>query len=404
MSTEPPGPGPVSGSSLVTAAELRAWGSLAGLFLLGAGFIAYVIAPASILPLFADAYGIEKPAASASISAVFLTWALLQLPGGYLVDRYENRLLVFLAAAVFVVAAVAGLLAGSYPAFLLARLASGASAVFIFIGSVNVLGQVLPESREAMGLGLFIASPPVGVAVAQYSGPLLAGRYGWRAPFLAYVLLSLAGLVVCVALLREPVTAAGRATVRQFVAALRNPAVLLVSAASFCTYAVWTFLNTWMPTYGTEVLGIELAAAGAATALVPLAGIVSRPGGGWLSERLGGRLRPVIVASFLTSMPLLYLLSVAPTPTAFAALLALTGAAVNLAVGLYLVYVTALAGAATRGTSLSVLLTCSQVGNLVAPVAGGWLIAELSWAAGFGFAVALAAVGLVAILLVPAAS
>ena len=159
-----------------------------------------------------------------------------------------------------------------------------------------------------------------------------------------------------------------------------------------------------MPTYGPDVLGIELAAAGAATALVPLAGIVSRPGGGRLSERLGGRLQPVIVTSFIASILLLYLISVAPSPTAFAALLALTGGAVNLAVGLYLVYVNTLADAATQGTSLSVLFTFSQVGNLVAPVAGGWLIAELSWTAGFGFAVALAIVGLATILVAPAAS
>ncbi len=178
--------------------------------------------------------------------------------------------------------------------------------------------------------------------------------------------------------------------------------MLLVSAASFSTYAVWTFLNTWMPTYGTEVIGIDLAAAGAATALVPLAGIVARPGGGWLSERLDGRLVPVIVASFLSSMVLLVLLSRAPAPGVFAALLALTGAAVNLSVGLYLVYVNVLADAATQGTSLSVVATVSQVGNLVAPVLGGWLIARFSWAAGFGFAAGLALVGLVAIVLVPA--
>lgn len=215
------------------------------------------------------------------------------------------------------------------------------------------------------------------------------------------MLVALVGAIVFVGLRRRPVTPADRVTGRKFVAALRNPAVLLVSLAGFCTYAVWTYLNTWMPTYGTEVLGIDLAAAGAATALVPLAGIISRPGGGWLSDRIGGRIVPVIAVSFLATSLLLALLSSAPSPTAFAVLLALTGGAVNLSVGLYLVYVTVLAGPATQGTSLSVLLTASQVGNLVAPVLGGWLIARVSWTAGFGFAVGLALAGLVAIAVVP---
>lgn len=94
------------------------------------------------------------------------------------------------------------------------------------------------------------------------------------------------------------------------------------------------------------------------------------------------------------------MLSGAPSPTTFAVLLALTGASVNLAVGLYLVYVTLLADAATQGTSLSVLFTCSQIGNLVAPVAGGWLIVKFSWIGGFGFAIGMAILGLGAITFV----
>lgn len=380
----------------------RPWAALLGLFLLGAGFIGYAIAPASTLPLVMEAFGIDRTAASASISAVFLAWALLQVPGGYLVDRYDNRYLVGAAGVAFGLAAAGGLLAPSYPAFLATRLLAGACAVLLFVGSVNVLTHVLPDEREGLGVGLFIASPPFGVALAQFSGPLLAGRAGWGAPLAAYTLIAVVGLVVAAVALREPVTAAGRVSMGQFLAALRDPAVLLVSVASFCTYTVWTFLNTWMPTYGTEVLGIDLAAAGAATALVPLAGMVSRPGGGWIADRLGGRLQPVIVASFVGTLLALLLLSGASTPQTFALLLAASGGAVNLAVGLYLVYVNVLAGAETQGTSLAVLFTVSQFGNLLAPVAGGWFITRFSWTAGFGFAGAVAALGLLTVVLAPA--
>lgn len=388
----------------MTESEWRSAGILTGLFFLTAGYIAYVIAPASVLPLFVEAFSVDKPTASASISAVFLTWAVLQIPGGYVLDRYDNRRLVALGAVVFVLAAAAGLVASSYPVFLLTRLISGASAVFIFVGSVNVLSQVLPETRQALGIGTFIASPPFGVALGQFTGPLLADPYGWRGAFAAYVLLAAVGLVVTLAFLRESMEVGSPVSLQQYATSLRNPSVLLVSTASLCTYAVWTFLVTWMPAYGTEVLGIDLAAAGATAALVPLAGIVSRPGGGWLSELIGGRLTPVIVTSFLASILLLYWLSGAPSPTAFAFLLALTGGAVNLSVGLYLVYVNSLTDAATQGTGLSVLLTFSQVGNLVSPVVGGWMIERYSWSAGFGFAAGLAVLGLVAIVAVSTTS
>lgn len=376
---------------------------LVTLFVLSAGFIAYAIAPASVLPLIITEYGIDKATASASISAIFFTWAVLQIPAGFIMDRYDNSRLLGVGGGVFIIAGLAGLVVPNYLAFLLTRLLAGASVVFIFVGSINILSQVLPEARKALGLSIFVASPPVGVALAQFSGPLIAQPYGWRAAILAYTVIGAAGLIGFLTLHRAPIEAGDRLTIPEFINTLQNRSVLLVSLTSLCTYAIWTFLITWMPSYGTEVLGFSLAAAGAAASLVPLAGIVARPGGGWLSDLLDGRLRPVIVASFLTSIPLLFLLNNAPSPVLFLILLALTGAAVNVTVGLYLVYIDSLAALATQGTSLSVLLTFSQVGNLLAPVASGWMITEFSWVGGFGFAIGLAVVGLGTIMLVPPA-
>lgn len=56
---------------------------------------------------------------------------------------------------------------------------------------------------------------------------------------------------------------------------------------------------------------------------------------------------------------------------------------------------------ANQGISLSVRITISQVGNLLAPVVRGVLIDRVSWMSGFGFAAALAFLGLVTILVAP---
>lgn len=100
--------GSTPAADATAAAGWRPWGTLAGLFLLTAGFIAHAIAPASLLPLFVAAFPIDRATAGASISAVFLTWALLQIPGGFVVDRAENRRVVALASGGFLLAAVAG--------------------------------------------------------------------------------------------------------------------------------------------------------------------------------------------------------------------------------------------------------------------------------------------------------
>ena len=156
----------------------------------------------------------------------------------------------------------------------------------------------------------------------------------------------------------------------------QNGTVLLVSVSSFCAYSLFVFFNSWMPTYATEELGISIAAAGSAAALVPFAGIVARPGGGWISDRIEGRRRPVIVASFVLSLPLIVAISVATSPLAFAGLMLLTGASIQLAIGVYYVYASELAEPGTRGTCLAMVTSMSTFGALVAPAVG---VAVLLW-------------------------
>ncbi len=378
----------------------RPWLVLSGCFLVSVGFNAYLLSPASLLPLLTGEFGVDKPTAGLAISAAYLSWVLLQLPGGLLLDRHDNRRLVYAAAAVFVVAAVAGAAVDSYPAFLATRLLGGATAVFLWTGNANIVNRSFPAEVRALGTSAFVASAPVGLAIAQFAGPHIAAAWGWRAVLLVYPLVTLVGLPVFALALREPVRNASRLSMAAFLRTLREPAILAVSLASAFAYALFLFLNSWMPTYATEVLSAELAAAGAAAALVPLAGIVARPGGGWLSDRLGRR-RPVVLLSFVLALPVVGGLALAGALPTFAAALLLAGFASQLGIGVVYVYARELAGAGAGGTSLALVTAASVVGALVSPVAGGWVVEALSWTAAFGFAATLAVAGALSVLAAP---
>jgi MFS family permease len=385
-------------------ATRRPWVVLTGCFLLATGFNAYLLAPASLIPLLTAEFGIDKTAAGFSISVVFLAWALLQIPGGLLMDRYDNRRLIWAGVVVFAVAAVAGFFAPTYPTFLLTRFIGGIAAVSLWAASANVVGRVFPESSRALGTSLFITSAPAGGAIAQFGGPLVAAEFGWRAVLVVYPLVTLLGLPLFSFALREPIRNETRLDLSTFATTLRDPPILLVSLSSFCAYSLFVFFNSWMPTYATEELSIDLAAAGAMTALVPLVGFAARPGGGWLSDRIGGRRRPVIVAAFALALPVFAVISTVSSATGFGALLVVAGLASQLGTGVFYVYVNELSSAETSGTSLSVLTTLSMTGALVAPVLAGWLIESLSWTAAFGFGALLAVGGIAAIAVAPPAA
>lgn len=381
----------------------RPWLVLSGCFLVSTGFNAYLLAPASLLPLLVREFAIDKPTAGLAISAAYLSWALLQLPGGLLLDRHDNRRLVYVAVVGFVVAAAAGAAVDSYPAFLATRLLAGATAVFIWTANANIVSRAFPADRRALATSVFVASAPVGLTIAQFAGPLVAAAWGWRAVLLVYPLVTVVGLPVFALALREPVRNESRLSLAGFARTLREPAILAVSLASAFAYALFLFLNSWMPTYATEVLAADLAAAGAAAALIPLSGVVARPGGGWLSDRLGRRRRPVVLLSFGLSLPVVGGLAAAGSLPAFAGALLLAGFASQLGIGVVYVYARELAGAGAGGTSLALVTAVSVVGSLLSPVAGGWVIESLSWTAGFGFAAALAVAGALAALAAPRA-
>jgi MFS family permease len=365
------------------------------------GFNAYVFAPASIMPPFVDAFDIGKPAAGFSISIIFLAWVLFQVPSGILIDRYDNRVLVWAGVAVFTTAAVAGLFASTYLTFLVTRFVAGTTAVFLWTANANIVGQSFPQARRAIGTSLFVTSAPAGVTLAQAVGPPLETIVGWRGVLAVYAGITLLSLPVFILALDAPVRNESALSVAKFAAALGDRRVLAIALSSFCAYSLFVFFSSWMPTYATEVVGVNIGTAGALAALLPAMGLVARPGGGWLSDRIGRRRQPVIVAAFLLVVPALLIAVLATSVVGFVIALLLAGVGSQLGTGVFYVYVEETSPAESGGTSLAVLMTLSVSGSLIAPVAVGWLVDVASWTAAFAFGALLAVGGISAVALLP---
>ncbi len=381
-----------------SAVTRRPWVALAGCFLVATGFNAYVFAPASIIATFIEVFGIDKPAAGLSISVVFLGWAVFQIPSGFLMDRYDNRRLVGVGVVVFLGAALGGLAAPTYPTFLGSRFVAGATAVFLWTANASIVSQSAPPARRALATSLFVASAPAGITVAQAVGPPLQNLVGWRGVVVAYAGITVCGLPLFVWALEEPIRNDTALSAAKFARALGDRRVLAIATSSFCAYSLFVFFNSWMPTYATEVIGVDVGTAGALAALLPAMGLAARPGGGWLSDRIGGRRRPVIAAAFLLVGPALVLAAVASSIVGFAAALVLAGVGSQLGTGVFYVFVEEVSPDASGGTSLAVLMTLSVVGSLLAPVIAGWLVEVASWTAAFGFGGLLVVGGIVAVV------
>jgi predicted MFS family arabinose efflux permease len=372
--------------------------------LISIGFFAYLIAPASIFPLLNAEFGIDGATSGLSISAVYFGWLVFQLPSGYLIDRVSVPSLLLGSTAVFGLAVLAGTIRVSYPFFLLVRFVAGITGGILFTACAQIVGQVVPPRYQGTAVTVFTASGPLGFVLGQLGSPLIAERFGWAVVFPTHALVTLAGYLLFRRVQDDHSYTTTSISLGGFVRTLSDRSVLLVSTAALCTNSMNLFLNSWVPTFATEELSLSLAGAGGTAALISFMGVIARPGGGWLSDRIGSRRRPIIIASFLLSMPLFVVLTQRVDPMLFAFLLISLGFSLQLGGGLYFVYIQEVVPSHVTGTSLAVVTSFSVGGALVAPIVGGWIVDAISWYVAFGFNIALGIAGIVVILSTPEAT
>jgi predicted MFS family arabinose efflux permease len=379
--------------------ESRPYVLLAGCFVVSVGINAYFIAPASVVPILTEIYGVDKTTAGLAVSVPILGSVLLQLPGGFLMDKYDNRRLLFWATVAFVLVTVGGLFGDGYVVWLATRFVAGVSAIFLFTMGAKVVTEAFPPEKQGFTTTVYTASAPMGIALGQFATPHLVTTIGFDISFAVYTCVSIVGYALFYVATPRPIHSGGDLELGAVFEVLTERNIVLISVSAACSYSLYFFLNSWMPTYGTEVLSLPLGDAGAIAALVPIMGILGRPGGGWLSDHLDSR-RSVIVGGIVAALPVVLTITSADALWLFALCLLLVGFVLQFAMGVYFVYVQELADADAAGTALAVFGAVGFTGSLVSPTVGGWLIETFSWTIALGAYTVVGVIGVGAISLV----
>jgi MFS family permease len=281
------------------------------------------------------------------LGAVFIAYALLQIPSGWVAYRLGTRRALPALAALWSACAAALALATGYAALYAGRLGSGAAQAGVFPCAVGSLARWYPPSRRAFVCGLLAASMSGGGAAATAVTGALVGSFSWRAIFFLF---SLPGFVWALAFFwwfrdsPRDHAAVNAAEVRLLPAAepapagaapepvpwrriLLHPVMLLLCAQQFFRGAGAAFYATWFPRFLKETRGVTTAESGVLSSLPILAIVAGSVAGGVLVDaiwRRTGSRRGVAVASLVASSGLIGLAYFA-TGTAWAMLLVTAG-------------------------------------------------------------------------------
>jgi MFS family permease len=341
------------------------------------------------------------------LSSFFCSYALMQIPIGWCVDRFDLR---WLYAGLFAVWSFAcGLtgFAGSLLVMILLRIILGFGESIYFPGGTKIVSMLFPSPERGLPSGLFDSGTRLGLAMGAPIIGALIMWCGWRHMFalvgFTAVIWLVPWLVVAPKNFRgvdSTVTAAGSPPARR-IHFSRN--LLGICLGFFCWDYYWYLFVTWLPDYLVTVRHLTVVRAGLYAALPYLIFGVCEPLGGWISDwfiRWWGwdetRTRKgVLTVAFLSGV---LVIPAAQAETALGALAFLMGASlVGLASANIIVILQCCAPPEEVGLWTGFENFAGNLAGVLAPIVTGFLIARTStYLPGFALAAGVLVAGLLA--------
>ncbi|WP_103961435.1 MFS transporter [Nonomuraea solani] len=249
---------------------------------------------ALFLPLIREDIGISPSQAGLLAAAGTFTYALMQIPSGYLSDRFDPKRLFVAGLVGTNLLSLSFALLDSYGWLVANQAISGIFRALVFAPGLMLISRQFRPDRRATAMGLYVAGGFSSNILLNALGPALVGPLGWR---WLMILFAASGMLVLLAFAKlgdpaPPKTGAKPPTWADARELLSHRAVWLAGFIQFVRLAVVTGIAFWLPSLIVEDKGYSLAVAGAVVAIGAALTAPSNFLGGWVSDRLG---RPLAV-------------------------------------------------------------------------------------------------------------
>lgn len=262
------------------------------------------------LPYLEDELGLEPAKSGLILGAFFWTYALFQLPLGWLVDRIGARFMFAVAVAWWSLFTAATVFARGFGSLFGLRLLLGVGEAGAFPAATRVVEEWFPRRERAMASGIYDSGARGGTLLAIPLVTALIAALGWKGSFLVTGGLGFIWVIVWLWFYRRPAAhrwiselelkyideGGGRtsavpeeekqkSTVR-WRDLIRSSTIWGMAIGFGCQSYVIYFFITWFPSYLVDERGFSLLELGL-WGSVP--GIVAFGGnflGGWVSDKL----------------------------------------------------------------------------------------------------------------------
>jgi len=364
-------------------------------------------------------YGFDAVTLGWIFSGFNLSYALFQIPGGWLGDRFGPRRV--LAAIVLwwsAFTAATSLALGMWSMYVV-RFLFGMGEAGAFPTATRALSFWLPASERGFAQGITHSGARLGAALTPPIAVALIANFGWRSVFYVFGLIGALWAAFWLWYYRDrpeqhgSVNEAELAIIREGAKAqplservqvpwgqiLRSGNLRLICAMYFCyAYSLWIYLS-WFPTYLQEARGFTLKQMGFWHMVPLIAATIGDTVGGWLSDHLARRdgnlrfaRRAVAIAGF--TLGAACIIPATLTEDRYASIAFTTAALFFLELTVGVSWAVAMdVGPEYAGSVSGVMNMCGNLGGWLASIAIGYMVQYVNWETPFLVASGLCLLG-----------
>jgi MFS transporter, ACS family, D-galactonate transporter len=316
-------------------------------------------------------------------SAFFWSYTLLQIPAGFVIDRFGVKRPIAVALFFWCLASAATSVATLLGQLIALRLLLGVAEAVVFPAGLSWIHRNIDEERRGLAAALFVGGTKWGPALGAPLAAWLVGHYGWRIMFQVVGLGGLIWVVPWILLADDGASAPKR--VRQaggtvpMAALFRSKIIWGTLVGTFCYNYFLFFSITWLPAYFVERRHLSLDSMGVYTffsfAGTGVVAILAGAAADWLiagGANAAAVRRGFTIAGLLAaSTEVIGALSDSNQVAVFFAIFSMAG--LGLATPNYWTLTQTLVTRTAAGRVAGLQNTALNLAGIVAPILTGWL-------------------------------
>lgn len=315
------------------------------------------------------------------LSSFFAGYALMQMPGGWLADRFGARKV--LIASVVMWSIFTGLTgaAWSMASMILIRFLFGIGEGGFQPASSKIIATIYPVKERSRAMSVMLSSSAIVGLFSPILSVWMIQTMGWRTMFVAIGAIGAIIAFLFWRYIKLPQTDSATNTTgsdqpKSSVAMLfKTPLLWSLLIAYFSIYAVNWGLVTWMPTYLSKVRGLDMISLGWLQTIPGFATLVGIYVSGYVLDKLP-KGREKIIGSFscVVVAVLLYFMFTASSVTMFITYQAIVSLFLSFVIILLPSVVLKNLPAAVAGTGMGIVNTGGQLAGFITPMAIGFIV------------------------------